>query len=230
MSPPWFDPSQGQVMSDDQYSSSVLPGLRSLYPTVPGQPWVVPAGGTPGSADPTKPKSVTPWWRRAVNALGEVAPYLQNIPNPEAPPSRAQSTGQWGFRGRQQGWQAPQATRLADWSTPTAGLMPRFYRSAGTYAEGGDVRPAEQMAEGGASPSLYRGPGGGQDDQMPALVSPGEYIFSAGDVAMLGDGNNEEGARRLDQMRGALRRHLTSKREGHPPMAHDPMSYLRGGR
>jgi len=179
-----------------------------------------------------------PWWRRAINALGEVGPHLQNIPDPA--PVRAQpvSGGRFGFQnvGR---WQPPVPVRLANWSEEQGGLYPRFYRPGSSYAGGGSTsvgalmgalppgRPAEQMAEGGASPSLYRGPGGGQDDQMPAYVSPGEYIFSAGDVAMLGDGNNEEGARVLDNMRGALRQHMTSKREGHPPMARDPMSYLR---
>jgi len=203
----------------------------SFLPPAPApvtQPWVtpqVPHEIRHSTADPTKDKYVTPWWRQAINALGVVAPHLQNIESPDAPSSRHQGSNAWGFRGGQR-WRSPQATRLADWSMSPTPLMPRFYRSAGAYAGGGEVRPAEQMAEGGASPSLYRGPGGGQDDQMPALVSPGEYIFSALDVAMLGDGNNEEGARRLDNMRGALRRHLTSKRDGHPPMAHDPMRYM----
>jgi hypothetical protein len=51
-----------------------------------------------------------------------------------------------------------------------------------------------------------RGIGGGQDDKIPAMLSDGEYVFSAQDVADLGDGSNDEGARRLDEMRKLIRK------------------------
>ena len=70
--------------------------------------------------------------------------------------------------------------------------------------------------------------GGGQDDRIPAMLSPGEYIIDATTVADLGDGNPYEGAKRLDQFRGAIaaskgRRHL----DVIPPMAQHPLEYLR---
>jgi hypothetical protein len=200
----WLTGAPGRAQSDEEYASDALPGLRQAR----------------------QDTRQTPWWQQAINAMGAVAPHLQDIPAPPEVRAQHASPGSYGFRGTGQRWQAPQPRPLARWSETESGIYPRFYRP-GAYADGG--RAAEQQDDGYNSESLYRGPGGGQDDQMPALVSPGEYIFSAQDVAMLGDGNNEEGARRLDKMRGALRRHLTSKRDGHPPMARDPASYLDEG-
>lgn len=63
---------------------------------------------------------------------------------------------------------------------------------------------------------------------VEARLSPGEYVFDADLVAALGDGSNEEGARRLDMMRERVRAH---KRGGSvrdiPPRAHDPEHYLK---
>ena len=66
---------------------------------------------------------------------------------------------------------------------------------------------AKPKARGGA----IRGIGGGQDDKIPALLSDGEYVFSAQDVSDLGDGSNKEGARRLDEMRKLIRKQAGRK-------------------
>lgn len=77
--------------------------------------------------------------------------------------------------------------------------------------------------------SLARGPGGGQDDKIPALLSDGEYVMDAGAVADLGDGSTKEGARRLDTLRQNLRMHKRSAPAASiPPKAKSPASYLRG--
>lgn len=77
--------------------------------------------------------------------------------------------------------------------------------------------------------SLARGPGGGQDDKIPALLSDGEYVMDAGAVADLGDGSTKEGARRLDMLRQNLRMHKRSAPAASiPPKAKSPASYLRG--
>lgn len=52
---------------------------------------------------------------------------------------------------------------------------------------------------------LAQGPGGGQDDTIPARLSDGEYVFSAQDVSDLGDGSTHAGAKKLDQMRQIIR-------------------------
>jgi hypothetical protein len=102
------------------------------------------------------------------------------------------------------------------------------------YASGGPVgalgRCCSAMAEGGPFVGYVTGPGGGQDDLVQARLSPGEYVFDADSVAALGDGSNEEGARRLDAMREQIRAHKRSAPpEEIPPMAAAPAQYLMGG-
>lgn len=52
-----------------------------------------------------------------------------------------------------------------------------------------------------------RGSGSGREDTIEAMLSDGEYVMDAETVALLGDGSNDEGARRLDEMRRELRMH-----------------------
>jgi len=72
-----------------------------------------------------------------------------------------------------------------------------------------------QMAE--TDDGLLRGSDGGRDDlrrgtidgDQDVRIASGEYIFSADDVALAGDGNTEAGARRLDMIRRNLRKKAT---------------------
>ena len=79
------------------------------------------------------------------------------------------------------------------------------------------------------APRYVRGGAGGQDDTVHAKLSPGEYVMDAEAVSALGDGNNEAGAKKLDQMRQNIRKH---KRGGAldkiPPKAKAPEQYLKG--
>lgn len=81
--------------------------------------------------------------------------------------------------------------------------------------------PLESMA--------VKGPGGGQDDKIPAMLSDGEYIMDAETVSALGDGSTEAGAQTLDRLRENLRKHkraASSKKI--PPKAKSPESYMKG--
>ena len=102
---------------------------------------------------------------------------------------------------------------------------------------GKPFNPEEEMAsfntyltqEYGDPRGLIKGEGGGQDDTINARVSAKEYIFDADTVSALGDGNPEEGAKKLDQMRERIRAHKRSAPTHKiPPMAKDPMEYLAG--
>lgn len=101
------------------------------------------------------------------------------------------------------------------------------------YAQGGmPVDPF--MSEGGLS-MLARGrrvggPGGGQDDVVPAMLSTDEYVIPADVVAHLGDGNPQEGGLRIDRMIENIRTHKTSKGGKHPPMAKPVERYMPKGR
>ena len=80
------------------------------------------------------------------------------------------------------------------------------------FAEGGDVdddmvRHLIEYRKGGGhnGPGKVKGIGSGQEDKIPAWLSDGEYVWSAQDVADLGDGSTDEGVRRLDKMRQMVR-------------------------
>lgn len=69
----------------------------------------------------------------------------------------------------------------------------------------------------------------GQADEVPALLSDGEYVIDSDIVSALGDGNNAAGAAVLDQMREEIRRHKRSAPPSKiPPPAKTPQQYLQG--
>ena len=111
---------------------------------------------------------------------------------------------------------------------PVGGVQP-----AG-FAKGGQIGCAcgglNALAKGG-SPRFVSGSGGGQGDQVPARLSPGEYVMDADTVSALGDGNNAHGAAMLDDMRERIRQQKRSAPvSAIPPKAHHPLAYLRGVR
>lgn len=71
------------------------------------------------------------------------------------------------------------------------------------------------------------GPGGGQDDAVPAKLSQDEYVVPADVTSMLGDGSSNAGGKKLDQMVHAVRAHKVSRGSGFPPKAKSPTSYMR---
>lgn len=94
------------------------------------------------------------------------------------------------------------------------------------YAEGGDV--GHQETQGPLS-GLVETDGLGQADDVPVNLSGGEYIFDADSVAALGDGNNAAGAKKLDELRQALRAHKRGAGNDEiPPVAKHPQEYLNG--
>lgn len=77
-----------------------------------------------------------------------------------------------------------------------------------------------------AKGTFVEGPGAGQDDKVPALLSDGEFVIPADVVSMLGDGSSKAGADRLYQLMDEVRSHRAT--EGHPPKAKSPLQYMRG--
>ena len=92
----------------------------------------------------------------------------------------------------------------------------------------------DQYKKGGAARSQFavRGPGTGRSDSIPAALSDGEYVMDAETVALLGDGSSKAGAKKLDAMRGNLRKHKgRSLAKGRFSVnAKAPEAYLSGGR
>ncbi len=99
------------------------------------------------------------------------------------------------------------------------------------------------MFEGGALPAsgegpsrrtefAVNGPGTGRSDDIPAVLSDGEYVMDAETVALLGDGSNKAGAKKLDELRVKVRKHKGKKlaKGRFSANAKKPEAYLSGGR
>ena len=86
-------------------------------------------------------------------------------------------------------------------------------------ADGGEVDGDDMVSHliayhkngGHTGPGRVKGIGSGQEDKIPAWLSDGEYVWSAQDVADLGDGSTDEGVRRLDKMRQMVRKRAGRK-------------------
>jgi hypothetical protein len=103
-------------------------------------------------------------------------------------------------------------------TTTTEGLPVTTVTGGPPMAEGGEVdddmvRHLIEYRKGGGhmGPGQVKGIGSGQEDKIPAWLSDGEYVWSAQDVADLGDGSTDEGVRRLDRMRKMVRQRAGRK-------------------
>lgn len=151
----------------------------------------------------------------------------------------------------------PKDTTGIDWWTygqrpkqSTSFFDPQFTREDGTpmaarggyvqeFARGGPPmpRPGNPGALASIAPPVNQssryvgpGPGSGRQDQIPARLSPNEYVVDAETVSMLGDGSPDEGARRLDKMRKGVRQHKgrVLAKGKFSPNAKPPERYMGG--
>lgn len=95
------------------------------------------------------------------------------------------------------------------------------------YAYGGDV-----SRDGPNRSFAVEGPGDGRSDDIPAMLSDGEYVMDAETVALLGNGSPKAGAEVLDKFRVNLRKHKGQKlaKGEFSANAKKPEHYLAGGR
>ena len=114
-------------------------------------------------------------------------------------------------------------------------LGPRQFQGYGgdysTYGQqGGDpsaqyfdvVNPGVRFAEGGVA-----GPGTGQSDGIPAMLSDGEYILPADIVGFFGSGSNDAGAEKFDALIQNVRKHARSRPPSSlPPKPRGLSSYM----
>jgi hypothetical protein len=93
----------------------------------------------------------------------------------------------------------------------------------------------QERAKGGSpkrSEFAVNGPGTGRSDDIPAVLSDGEYVIDAETVALLGDGSNKAGAKKLDELRVKVRKHKGQKlaKGRFSANAKKAEAYLSGGR
>ena len=100
-------------------------------------------------------------------------------------------------------------------------------------AHGGLARAAMpyMLARGGRLDFRHgapvRGEGTGQSDDIPALLSDGEFVFPADVVAALGDGSNKAGADKLYELMHSVRKRARSTdSKSLPPKAKSPLEYV----
>jgi hypothetical protein len=128
----------------------------------------------------------------------------------------------------------PAGMNLSGATSPYAGYGPgtlgeeTFKRVTG-MAHGG----AMGYARGSSRDSFaVEGPGTGRSDDIPAVLSDGEYVIDAETVALLGDGSSKAGAKKLDEMRVKVRKHKGRNlaKGKFSVNAKRPEKYLSGGR
>ena len=130
----------------------------------------------------------------------------------------------------------PTATASAKKVAPNQqGIQPISYYDFGTNVNPAAVLGALPSAQPAANAQAFRrgghavwGPGGGQEDKIPAVLSDGEYIMDAEVVSALGGGSSHEGARLLDEFRKQVRaRARSAPIDKIPPKPKSPLEYLR---
>ena len=92
--------------------------------------------------------------------------------------------------------------------------------------------PVPRFARGGRTEFAVNGAGTGRSDDIPAVLSDGEYVIDAETVALLGDGSSKAGAKKLDELRVKVRKHKGQKlaKGRFSANAKRPEAYLSGGR
>lgn len=98
------------------------------------------------------------------------------------------------------------------------------------FAHGGKVDDDKpQFVSEGALSRAVRGPGGGQDDIVPARLAPGEWVGDADFVAAVGDGNTDRGIQKLDDLREKVRSEKRSApSHSIPPKTKALSTYMKG--
>lgn len=96
--------------------------------------------------------------------------------------------------------------------------------------EGGSIPEGhnpEFFSEGGLNNRYVKGRGDGTSDSIPAMLASGEFVIPADVVSGLGNGDNDAGAKVLDEFLKTIRQH---KRRADvrklPPDSKGPLGYL----
>lgn len=95
----------------------------------------------------------------------------------------------------------------------------RLTGSIGNYAKGG--RASRAVVRSGISQAArmgtVRGPGDGQEDKIPAMLSDNEHVIDAGTVALAGNGSSDAGHRVIEKFKRDIRSKAGLKKPSVPP-------------
>jgi hypothetical protein len=146
----------------------------------------------------------------------------------------ARPTTDWYRYGMGPAMDIPEGTDMSKATSPYAGYGP------GTLGEE-TFKQVTGMSHGGAmgysrgssrDSFAVEGPGTGRSDDIPAVLSDGEYVIDAETVALLGDGSSRAGAKKLDELRVKVRKHKGKNlaKGKFSVDAKHPEAYMSGGR
>ena len=201
-------------------------GLNAPQQSPLGQ---IKTAGTAGSSSPFTMKNAL-MGATLLSSLGSAPPQVQQAVNKMSPEQQEyfnRPSISWDWN-KLQGDANANNQSLSEYM---ARSWPKI--TSGAYNMQPATTPPPKMAQGGALSAVARfaqGAGSGRADTIDAKLSDGEYVIDAETVAMLGDGSNKEGAKRLDAMRGNIRSHKGKAlaRGKFSPNAKPPLSYLKG--
>lgn len=198
---------------------------------IPGQPAAAKMGGLiqmkhfAQGGQATAPQ-MDPRRAQMMQAMAQQHPAGQGMPQGRPPmPQGGMMPGRPMVPGNAQGL----PTQAGQQQRP----MPQRPRDPKTAYYQYGTPPVQAKAIGGLSSVHSMRIGGGADgrsDDVPAVLSDGEYVMDAETVAMLGNGSSKAGAAKLDQMRSKLRQHK-GQALAHgkiSPNAKSPLAYLKG--
>ena len=96
------------------------------------------------------------------------------------------------------------------------------------YDEGGEVEHnPEFFSEGGLQHRYVKGRGDGTSDSVPAMLATGEFVIPADVVSGLGNGDNDSGAKILDEFLKVIRRDKRAASPSELPAdSKGPQAYL----
>lgn len=128
----------------------------------------------------------------------------------------------------------PAGTDLSGATSPYAGYGPgtlgeETFKAVSGMSHGGPMG----YSRGSSRESFaVEGPGTGRSDDIPAVLSDGEYVIDAETVALLGDGSSKAGAKKLDELRVKVRKHKGKNlaKGKFSVNAKSPEKYMSGGR
>lgn len=147
----------------------------------------------------------------------------------------------WYRYGMGSAMDIPAGADLSRATSPYAGYGPGTLGEETFKAVSGIPEQPVGMAHGGdmgysrgssRESFAVEGPGTGRSDDIPAVLSDGEYVIDAETVALLGDGSSKAGAKKLDQMRVSIRKHKGKNlaKGKFSVNAKRPEAYMSGGR
>ena len=230
----------GAVSGLGQYAVGAIPGVTPVSDPGPQR------GGSPAESmdrrvvnNPITPPVVPPktdWAKLAPLGLLAASALSSSSGSPTAnAPSMGSSDKEEYFNRTMLGFNYAGAQKAANDENMS---LTAYLNQPGNYekfASGAPpvASPTAFVAQGGTLnqiSNLARGSGSGRDDTINARLSDGEYVMDAETVALLGDGSNSEGARRLDQMRKEIRaqKGKSLAKGKFSPDAKSPLAYLKG--